>query len=163
MRMPEEDKLKILERGRFLEEKGYQTSTTDYGVKYFNGEIKIMAYYERYENHCGLDIKFPGNYHFSVMWIAVVRDNAQTIHMELLDKILYHMDYLKEHFDEISTYEYCDESYLLLDEYFVRKREENPELFPVRGITYAESKAARKKLEEERKGCKLCIQGNKKR
>lgn len=142
--MPEEDKQKILNRGRFLEEKGYRVGINDFGVNYFDGNIKIMAYYERYEKNCGLDIKFPGNYHFQISWIAHVRDNLSVSHMEPLERILVWMDYLEAKYDKIVDYSYCDESYLLADEYIERKRKENSTMFPVRGLTYAKSKEQRK-------------------
>ncbi len=146
MRMTEAERKMILERGKFLEEKGYIAKPDDYGVDYFNGEIKIMAYYERYENSSGVDIKFPGNYHFQLGWIALVREALDTKGMGVLEKILALMDFLERNFEKVIAYEYCDESYLMVDEYIEKKRRENPDAFPVRGISYAEGKEEKKKL-----------------
>ena len=123
MRMPGEDAQKILNRGKFLEERGFKATPDAYGVDYFDGNIRIMAYYERYEYNSGLDIKFPGNYHFQISWIALVREGIETRGLSPLEKILRLMEYL----------------------------EENPQAFPRRGITYAQAKMPREKLEAERR------------
>jgi len=118
MRMPKEVKDKILGKGAFLEGKGFVPQENEYGVDYFNGKIKIMAYYERYENRCGVDIKFPGNKHFQIAWIAFIRDGVETAQKELEEKIFVLIEYLERNFDNITDFEYCEESGKLLDKYF---------------------------------------------
>lgn len=83
MRMPGEDAQKILNRGKFLEERGFKATPDAYGVDYFDGNIRIMAYYECYENNSGLDIKFPGNYHFQISWIGITYAQARAQRLKL--------------------------------------------------------------------------------
>lgn len=126
MRMPDCDKEKIIEKGKFFEERGYVVETDDFSVKFIKDNIKFMAYYERYEESSSFDIKFiEGNKHFSIGWIWFVRNGEKHIKEKGIDKILMLMEYTRENFDKITDIEYCYENRRMLEAYFERKRREN--------------------------------------
>lgn len=123
MKMSDNDRLKILEAGKFLEEKGFEVKTDEYSVRYYNGDVIISAFYERYEKYGDMDIKFiDGNYHFIIGWIWVVRNGNRYIKEEGLDKLLMLMKFTKDNFDKITNLEWCQESRVLINEFFEHKK-----------------------------------------
>ena len=120
------EKEQILAAGSFLKKKGYEVKVDEYGVEYSNGNIKFSFDYPPCENTSQASIRFKGiNELFDLGWIAFVRERVNVDSSKKLLNLLALMEFIKEHYEEITDYNYCKESDKLIDEYV----EQHPEIF----------------------------------
>lgn len=111
MRMKEEDKEEIKRSACFLLQRGFSVQEDYDTVMFTDGQIDIIANYERYENISSLSIHYKKeNETFNIGWIAFVRANLKTDCTKRLENILILMDYLQKNFEAVSDYDYCKES-----------------------------------------------------
>ena len=108
MLMSESDKLKIKNRGRFLIQKGYRVSTGQYDVTFHNGLMEIVVFYERYDNHQDILIKFPNRGVCYLHFIALKLGKVNVKDKTPIETLLVYMDYLERYYDKLMNQEYCE-------------------------------------------------------
>ena len=76
MLMSQEDKLRIQRKGDFLIRKGYKVSTGQYDVEFDNGQVKICVFFERYDSHQDILIKFSNGKVYYLHFIFTIWNNS---------------------------------------------------------------------------------------
>ncbi len=109
MLMSQMDKMQIKNRGMFLVQKGYKVSTGQYGVTFDNGQMKIDVFYERYENHQDILLKFPSRKGYYLHFFALRIEKIDVRNTTPLQKLLAYMDYLERNYDNLMNEEYCEQ------------------------------------------------------
>ena len=110
MLMSQTDKARIQSRGLFLTRKGYRVSTNPYGVDFDNGQMKICVFYERYDNHQDILLKFPNRKGYYLHWMVLVLEEPNTKNLAPIDLLLLYMDYLERNYDNLMNQEYCEQN-----------------------------------------------------
>ena len=108
MLMSETDKMQIKSRGRFLIKRGYRATTDQYGVEFDNGVMKISVFYERYENHQDILLKFPDRKSYYLHFFVLLIEKLDLRGTTPIQKLLAYMDYLERNYDNLMNREYCD-------------------------------------------------------
>ena len=109
MLMSESDKMQIKNRGIFLVQKGYRVSTDEYGVNFDNGRMKIDVFYERYENHQDILLKFPSRKGYYLHFFALRIEKMDLRNATPLQMLFAYMDYLERNYDNLMNEEYCEQ------------------------------------------------------
>lgn len=126
MIIQENERRKILEYAKFLDDMGYKRTVEEHAVIYSGNGIDFMVGFEPYSDTGDVDIRFVReNEVFSVGWIACVRSG---LHFSLdpkerLDCVLKLLQYIREHYHEITQIRYCRESDQLIDAFLARKKQ----------------------------------------
>lgn len=108
MLMSESDKLQIKNRGMFLIRKGYRVSTGQYGVTFDNGQMQIDVFYERYDNHQDILLKFPNRKSYYLHFFVYIVEKIELKGTMPLQKLLIYMDYLEKNYDNLMNEQYCE-------------------------------------------------------
>lgn len=108
MLMSETDKMQIQSRGMFLTKRGYRATSNQYGVKFDNGVMKISVFYERYENHQDILLKFPDRKSYYLHFFVLLIEKMDLRGTTSIQKLLAYMDYLERNYDNLMNREYCD-------------------------------------------------------
>ena len=110
MIMSQTDKARIQSRGLFLTRRGYRVNTDQYDVTYKNGEMEICVFYERYDNHQDILLKFPDRKAYYLHWMVLVLEEPNTTNLAPIDLLLLYMDYLERNYDNLMKQEYCEQN-----------------------------------------------------
>lgn len=114
---------KILERGKFLTDKGYIVFYDEYCVTYTHDDKSFRIAFEPYEDFSSASIFFRNtNEEFDVGWIAFVRENINANPHEKLDNVIILLDYIKNYYNDITNYEFCKESEILIKEFIEKNK-----------------------------------------
>ena len=108
MLMSESDKMQIKNRGGFLIRKGYRVSTGEYSVTFDNGQMKIDVFYERYDNHQDILLKFPNRKSYYLHFFVYIVEKIELKGTTPLQKLLAYMDYLEKNYDNLMNEQYCE-------------------------------------------------------
>lgn len=109
MLMSNMDKMRIKSKGMFLTGRGYRVSTDQYGVTFTNGEMEIAVFYERYENHQDILLKFPSRKSYYLHFFVLVKEKIDLSKATPIQMLLTYMNYLEKNYDNLMNEEYCEQ------------------------------------------------------
>lgn len=127
MLMSEADKMRIKAKGTFLIRKGYRVRTDAYGVEFDNGQMTISVFYERYDNHQDILLKFPNRNSFYLHFMALVLGQLETKNKTPIEILLMYMEYLERNYDKLMNEQYCEQCMDLVWKEINRKQRERME------------------------------------
>lgn len=120
MVMPEEEKQKVMESAKFLEDKGYTKKDETYAITYSNDKVDVIISYGPYSEESIIYIKFiRENECHDVGWIAVARSGL-SLPQGRLENLLFLISYLRENYNKIIDLDYCRGSDKFIHEYIKR-------------------------------------------
>lgn len=138
MNIPEEDRKQILEAGKFLEDKNFKVSFWEGGeiIDYLKDNLQISICYEPYDDISSMSIHFKDiNKSYDLGWIEFVRsETPRIIPHDRLQDALSILSYIEQYFEQVTSYEYCEESDELIEEYFEKIKPKNPSFTDEGGI-----------------------------
>ena len=109
MLMSDMEKMQIKSRGVFLTRRGYRVSSDQYGVRFDNGVMRIDVFYERYENHKDILLKFPSRKGYYLHFFVLIIEKADLRGRTPIQVLLAYMDYLERNYDNLMKEEYCEQ------------------------------------------------------
>lgn len=109
MLMSDMEKMQIKSRGVFLTRRGYRVSSDQYGVRFDNGVMRIDVFYERYENHQDILLKFPNRKSYYLHFFVLIIEKADLRGRTPIQVLLAYMDYLERNYDNLMKEEYCEQ------------------------------------------------------
>ena len=122
MRISKDELQRILDSGFFLADKGYIVSCNEYCVTYTKGIRSFRILFEPYSDISSVSIFFKdNNEEFNIGWIAFVRENINANPRKRLDNIIILLDYINNHYEDITNYQFCKESEILVKEFISKK------------------------------------------
>jgi len=122
MKISKDELQKILESGIFLVDKGYIVSHNEHCVTYTQEIRSFRILFEPYSDISSVSIFFKdNNEEFNIGWIAFVRENINTNPRKRLDNIIILLDYIDKHYEDITNYQFCKESEILVEEFISKK------------------------------------------
>lgn len=131
MVMKESEQQEIIAAAKFLEDKGYKRNVNEYFITYSNDAIDFLVGYERYYDEQGdINIKFKNkkNKFYSVTWIVVVREGVKAIQQDKESHLLFLLSYVRDHYDTLMQFDYCEESIQLVDVYIHNEMQKQGDL-----------------------------------
>lgn len=124
MVMSKNEKQKIIESARFLEQNGYIKHIGTHIIKYSSDKVEIIISYEPNSNISDITIKFTKeNELYSVGWIACVRGGLHIIAHKRLENVLTLLLYLRENYNTILDVEYCRASNELITNFILTEKQ----------------------------------------
>ena len=129
--MPENDKKEIIKRASFLKRKGYHIGKPDdYSVDFFNEKknIRISMFYERYDEHCDVSIRFLKEHEsYYASWFAFFANSKKKVDFyRKVDRIIYLLKFVEKNYKNLIDLEYCR---LTQAEMSKQLKKEHPELY----------------------------------
>jgi len=116
--IPESELNIIKDNAKFLLTKGFNLVVDECEVIYNSVNWDIIITYEPYSDVSTMSIKFNKiNEFFDIGWIAFVRHDLQVNSHERLSNILKLLIYLSDNFYDLTNYQFCKNSDLLIDKY----------------------------------------------
>ncbi len=106
----------------FLEKKGYKKMEDEYSVNYALNNVFISIVFPPNSEESDILIRFLDmNQVFSIGWIALVRNNLKGMG-EKVENAIELIKYVKEYYNNITDYQFCLQSNILIDNYVERHR-----------------------------------------
>lgn len=68
------------------------------------------------------------NKFYSVTWIVVVREGAEAIQQDKESHLLFLLSYVRDHYDTLMQFDYCEESIQLVDVYIHNEMQKQGDL-----------------------------------
>lgn len=128
MIISEADRVSIKLHAKFLEEKGYKITRDDaYSIDYSNGIVEFSVFYEPYDDLSDVVVIFQNPYRrdFFLSWITKARDELRPIYGrdEPLKRVLYYLEYIRTHYDQVTNNIFCSESMVMAYEQRVKSQD----------------------------------------
>jgi len=115
---------KLIEVALFLEEQGYVMNFDGTSINYTKGNITISVTYPPNFDNSSVDIRFNDiNKVFNIGWIALVRSDLKG-KRNRLENAKGLLEYIRDTYQEIMDYQFCNDSDKLIDEYCEKHEEE---------------------------------------
>ena len=114
---------KFLKVAFFLVDKGYIVSHNEHCVTYTQGIRNFRILFEPYSDISSVSIFFlDKNEEFNIGWIAFVRENINANPRKRLDNIIILLDYIDNHYEDVTNYQFCKESEILVEEFISKNK-----------------------------------------
>lgn len=113
---------KIQQEAVFLEKKGYKKIEDEYSINYALSNLFISVVFPPNSEESDVLIRFLDiNQVFSIGWIALVRNNIKGTSKKV-ENVIELVKYVKEYYDNITDYQFCLQSNILIDDYVEQHR-----------------------------------------
>lgn len=123
MKISENEIEKILSCGSFLIKAGYKEIHDNCSIAYSNNMLNFKIAFEPYDDIINVNIIFRENNEvFDVGWIAFVRENIQANSNDKLNDAIILLQYIDEHYSDITNYEFCKDSEKLIDDFIEKQK-----------------------------------------
>ncbi len=117
MAITDMERKEIKKSAKFLEKLGYTMTEDAYSINYSLNNICFSIVYPPNSEESDINIRFiDKNQVFSIGWIALVRENINGNNDKFMN-VKELLKYVKNHHLQIKDYQYCVESYKLVDKY----------------------------------------------
>lgn len=117
MAITDMERKEIEKSAKFLEKLGYTMTEDTYSINYSLNNICFSIVYPPNSEESDINIRFiDKNQVFSIGWIALVRENINGNNYKVMN-VKELLKYVKNHYLQIKDYQYCAESYKLVDKY----------------------------------------------
>lgn len=120
----------VKEKMRFFEKRGYEikkgyrlNGEVKELIRYWNGEIEIIIFNGRLYDPKDVTLEFwPERDSFDISWIEFIVEHRAERGEEVSDDLMYLLDYLIEHYEQLADRKYCVECKKQYLAYWDRKR-----------------------------------------